>query len=97
MLGGWALGLTGDVLSKWAGPAWGWRPGVAITAYAFGGLCWWQVFQRAGLAWVGTFYPIASALGLVVVGTVFLNEPLPGRAVVGGVLGICALALMGWR
>lgn len=94
-----AVGLFGDVALKRAGtiPAHkGWFA-VGMLTYASTAFGWLLLMRGRKLSSFGTLSPVANALGLVIVGVVFLGERLGPRELLGIAGGIAVCVLLGGR
>jgi drug/metabolite transporter (DMT)-like permease len=91
------VGLIGDVAMKRAGigesPAWRWfcLGYLCYSATSFG---WFFLLRGRDLSMFGTLYPVANAMGLVVLGAVIFHEKLDHRAWAGIGLGIISMLLL---
>lgn len=87
----------GDVAVKRAsvggGVDWRWL-GPGFTAYLVTSAAWFFLLRDRRLSFVGVVAPLASALGLVVLGSVVFGEHLTTRAWAGVVLGLAAVLLL---
>lgn len=91
------IGLFGDVAMKQAGlqaVRWSWFA-AGFAAYSATSIGWFLLLRTRSLSSFGTLYPVANAIGLVVLGTVFFGERPDTRTFVGVLVGLVALALLG--
>ncbi|MEJ0062881.1 MAG: hypothetical protein WDO70_06680 [Alphaproteobacteria bacterium] len=91
-----AVGLFGDVAMKRAGQGqtdWWWFT-AGFVAYSATSVGWFVLLQTRKLAVFGSLYPVANALGLVVLGALLFGEQLGVREYLGISLGLVALVLL---
>lgn len=93
------IGLFGDVAMKQAsrgGMQWGWFAS-GFTAYSATSVGWFWLLRTCRLSALGTLYPVANAIGLVVLGALVFHEPIDRRTGLGIVAGAASLWLLGSR
>lgn len=93
------VGLFGDVAMKQAGLGpirWAWFI-AGFVAYSATSVSWFVLLRTRTLSAFGTLYPVANALGLVLLGAAVFGERLGSREWVGVVMGVIALGLLGWK
>lgn len=93
-----AVGLFGDVSMKRAGATirvdWIWFA-VGFAAYATTGVGWLVLLRTQCLAVFGVLYPLANAIGLVLIGALGFHEHVGARGWFGLGLGLLAIGLLG--
>jgi drug/metabolite transporter (DMT)-like permease len=90
------VGLFGDVAMKQAGIGgvrWGWLAS-GFSAYSATSFAWFWLLRTRTLSSFGTLYPVANAIGLVVLGAVVFHETISPRAWLGIGVGCLALWLL---
>lgn len=89
-------GLFGDVAMKRAGQGtvdWRWFA-AGFTAYSATSIAWFVLLRVRKLSTFGTLYPVANALGLVLLGAFLFNEHLSVREWVGLGMALVAMGLL---
>ena len=93
------VGLFGDVAMKQAGIGsvrWVWFIS-GFIAYSATSVSWFFLLRTRTLSAFGTLYPVANALGLVLLGAAVFGDRMGAREWVGIALGATALGLLGWK
>lgn len=91
-----AVSLFGDAALKRAGmgPSAHWFA-AGLVAYAATSFGWFLLLRGRSLLSVGTLYPVANAIGLMVLGVLVFHERMGLREGLGLALGVASMVLLG--